>query len=70
MSYFPDSFDCFDEPMAKEFQKNKQGVVEFLQQKKLEFPEPTKFKVYIYKMNQDMVYDYNALLESFSMFSL
>lgn len=63
--YFPNGFECFEEIMKTEFEKNKQGIRDFLISKKDEFPEPTLFRIQLYKMNTDTIYDYNKLFEEF-----
>jgi ubiquitin-protein ligase len=64
-SYFPKGFDCFDEKMKLEFEKNKQGIRDFLISKKEEFPQARMFRIQLYKMNPDTIYDYNKLFEEF-----
>jgi ubiquitin-protein ligase len=63
--YFRNEFECFEEYMKIEFEKNKLGIRDFLIRKKDEFLKPMHFRIQLYKMNPDTIYDYNKLFEEF-----
>jgi len=63
--YFRNEFECFEENMKTEFEKNKLGIRDFLIRKKDEFLKPMLFRIQLYKMNPDTIYDYNKLFEEF-----
>jgi ubiquitin-protein ligase len=63
--YFRNEFECFEENMKIEFEKNKLGIRDFLIRKKDEFLKPMHFRIQLYKMNPDTIYDYNKLFEEF-----
>jgi ubiquitin-conjugating enzyme E2 Z len=62
-SYFPIEFGCFYDAMKNEFLKNKEGLLKSLEDKIIEFPQATKFKIQLYKMDADI--NYSQLLANF-----